>query len=458
MTGIQSESKKSDKKYTRLLNNLLDIKGRDQNLHTKVNNIDSFDMTTKFSKTISNKIINQKQFTITLNEIDILDLITKVKTTDSPEIIIDLYAKYKEKLFNTKKILLMDPKTFLSTKNELLESLEEKRQKEKTRWKQYRRKVLDSNIQENIWPLHVATLFISLKTPTKELYAPLLLKEVQLNIQDEDIQIKSEDTWKINEKLIFMLSEAGLPINSDIFQQDDEFSDLLNKILHQLNIDEMSIDLSAEFIEKKAGDVKNKNLLFHPGVILGMFKPSGGQLRKVMQKIIENDEIDEILDVEPNKNIYKENVETFVTGRSGEILRIQPSNFSQDKALISSLIQDTIIWGPPGTGKSQVIANIIANVLANNNKAIVMSQKKAALDVLKKRLGKIAPFALFLLNDNKMDKTEFYKPLQKFIQMVENSSGFGQRQNREIISKTEQKMLEIISRTKKMKHFIHQFH
>jgi hypothetical protein len=50
-----------------------------------------------------------------------------------------------------------------------------------------------------------------------------------------------------------------------------------------------------------------------------------------------------------------------------------------------------------------------------------MSQKKAALDVLKKRLGSIAPFALFILNDNKMSKEEFYKPLQKFVEAVENS-------------------------------------
>jgi len=53
---------------------------------------------------------------------------------------------------------------------------------------------LDSNAQDNVWPLHVATMFISLKGATKNLYGPLLLREAELNIVNEEIQLKSEDT------------------------------------------------------------------------------------------------------------------------------------------------------------------------------------------------------------------------------------------------------------------------
>jgi very-short-patch-repair endonuclease len=47
-----------------------------------------------------------------------------------------------------------------------------------------------------------------------------------------------------------------------------------------------------------------------------------------------------------------------------------------------------VIQGPPGTGKSQCIANIIAECLAVNKKVLFVAQKKAALDVVKKRLEK----------------------------------------------------------------------
>jgi len=150
MPGINNESYKGKKKYTKLLNNLLGIKGRDQTVFTRVNNTDSFDITSKFSRVISKKIINQKQFSVILNETDLQDLIDKMSASDSPEEIINLFAKYKQRLFNTKKLLLSDPKTFEETKAELIEDLEEKRQKEKIRWKQYRRKVLDSNAQDNV--------------------------------------------------------------------------------------------------------------------------------------------------------------------------------------------------------------------------------------------------------------------------------------------------------------------
>lgn len=46
-----------------------------------------------------------------------------------------------------------------------------------------------------------------------------------------------------------------------------------------------------------------------------------------------------------------------------------------------------VIEGPPGTGKSQTIANIIAEALAQNKKVLFVSAKMAALDVVAKRLA-----------------------------------------------------------------------
>lgn len=54
--------------------------------------------------------------------------------------------------------------------------------------------------------------------------------------------------------------------------------------------------------------------------------------------------------------------------------------------------------GPPGTGKSQTIANIIAEALANGKRVLFISEKIAALDVVHKRLAQrgIAEFCLKL--------------------------------------------------------------
>ena len=45
-----------------------------------------------------------------------------------------------------------------------------------------------------------------------------------------------------------------------------------------------------------------------------------------------------------------------------------------------------VLQGPPGTGKSQTITNIIAETLARGRTVLFVSEKMAALEVVKKRL------------------------------------------------------------------------
>jgi very-short-patch-repair endonuclease len=48
-----------------------------------------------------------------------------------------------------------------------------------------------------------------------------------------------------------------------------------------------------------------------------------------------------------------------------------------------------VLQGPPGTGKSQTVVNIISTLMQQNKKILFVSQKKAALDVVLKRLREI---------------------------------------------------------------------
>ena len=51
--------------------------------------------------------------------------------------------------------------------------------------------------------------------------------------------------------------------------------------------------------------------------------------------------------------------------------------------------KDFVLFGPPGTGKSQTIANIIAQCLAHRRTVLFVSQKTAALEVVQRRLREI---------------------------------------------------------------------
>lgn len=104
---------------------------------------------------------------------------------------------------------------------------------------------------------------------------------------------------------------------------------------------------------------------------------------------------------------------------------ITDADSSQVSAILDVLDgKNLVIEGPPGTGKSQTITNIIASCLANGKKVLFLAEKNAALLVVKNRLDK-AGFGdfCFELHSNKIQKNLIYKNLEKSIkQRAENSS------------------------------------
>ena len=67
--------------------------------------------------------------------------------------------------------------------------------------------------------------------------------------------------------------------------------------------------------------------------------------------------------------------------------QILDADSSQQEAILAVKSgQDLVIQGPPGTGKSQTIANIIAESLSQGKRVLFVSEKMAALEVVKRRL------------------------------------------------------------------------
>lgn len=76
--------------------------------------------------------------------------------------------------------------------------------------------------------------------------------------------------------------------------------------------------------------------------------------------------------------------------------------------------RDLVLVGPPGTGKSQTITNIIANTLAKGKTVLFVAEKVAALEVVHRRLTQVglAPFCLEL-HSSKTKKTDVLAQLGK---------------------------------------------
>lgn len=80
-----------------------------------------------------------------------------------------------------------------------------------------------------------------------------------------------------------------------------------------------------------------------------------------------------------------------------------------------------VVQGPPGTGKSQLICNLISDFIARGKKVLVVSQKRAALDVVFERLKSVGidDFAA-LVHDFKGDRKVIYDQVASQIEQTQS--------------------------------------
>lgn len=84
---------------------------------------------------------------------------------------------------------------------------------------------------------------------------------------------------------------------------------------------------------------------------------------------------------------------------------------------------DFVLEGPPGTGKSQTITNIIAHCLAHGKRVLFVAEKRAALDVVYRRLREegLEPFCLEL-HSNKIGKADVLAQFDRSLKFMTEES------------------------------------
>ncbi|MCU0375772.1 MAG: DUF4011 domain-containing protein, partial [Chitinophagaceae bacterium] len=100
--------------------------------------------------------------------------------------------------------------------------------------------------------------------------------------------------------------------------------------------------------------------------------------------------------------------------RAADLLLPISADSSQLQAIGAALSGESfVLHGPPGTGKSQTITNIIANTLYRGKRVLFVAEKMAALEVVEKRLENIGIGTYCLeLHSNKARKTEVLQQLK----------------------------------------------
>lgn len=144
-------------------------------------------------------------------------------------------------------------------------------------------------------------------------------------------------------------------------------------------------------------------------------------VRKRKEDLRRNQVIQSII---ANKNMVNE-IPEFIDKPVDEIEKYEnfaaplPYDSTQLRAILEcGAGRSFILDGPPGTGKSQTIVNMIVNAFYHGKTVLFVAEKKAALDVVSDRLEKIQLGRFCLeLHSNKANKDDFYKKLADSMDM-----------------------------------------
>ena len=86
----------------------------------------------------------------------------------------------------------------------------------------------------------------------------------------------------------------------------------------------------------------------------------------------------------------KKQKNTMQEGTNKPLLEVLPLNSEQALAVSTALRSDlTIITGPPGTGKSQVVTDLLINIVWNGKRALFSSKNNKAVDVVDMRVNSL---------------------------------------------------------------------
>lgn len=250
------------------------------------------------------------------------------------------------------------------------------------------------------------------KTPEQARYSPILLLPVEISRRS------------VNSKFTLKSREEETMINITLVEFLRQEYELNLGGLEQLPTDEKGVDVAKvmglirQAIKKLRGwDVMEQ-------LVLGNFSFSKLILWKDI--VVHQEEMlksDMVRSLVYGKLVFNENheptsAEDYDNVNSSSIILPIPADVSQmDAVLAAQKGRSFILHGPPGTGKSQTITNIIADAMYRGKRVLFVAAKKAALDVVHKRLEQIglAPYTLEV-HSNKSKKSDVLQQMAKSIE------------------------------------------
>jgi hypothetical protein len=308
--------------------------------------------------------------------------------------------------------------------------------------------------------LYIGWLFVEGKLVNGQLVrSPLLLKSISFLRERGDWALSSDGDWEWNPAFLLAWKHA---VKSDF---GDEFPTNLSESLstdprefrvqlNQLIQEHFSIQVQSNLLEDRILAFPNiqtsldqekfqeGKVSLKPYAVLGQFSQKGSFLfsdYELLQKMQREKSLEEVFQTRfiPDKYLSEP--------REEDLYPVFPLDSSQEKVLVEVRKgKSLVVQGPPGTGKSQLITNLVSDFISRGKRVLVVSQKRAALDVVFERLDQLG-FGDFLalVHDFRGDRNLLFKKIKKQIDAIDTY----QEESRGMDSIQLEREISVLSRT-----------
>jgi superfamily I DNA and/or RNA helicase len=266
--------------------------------------------------------------------------------------------------------------------------------------------------------------------------APLLYFPVKLTRSKRDFIIKKDKDKDIIYNRDLLLATSKMEKNdvdsNTPFIQDFSLEELRKTVIpyyqkNGFNIveDKVSFDFEQFNTIQKDQFVKRVKGIFDikEYITIGRYKLYSSMIQKDMSLILDSNKYNHLLEGlidEQGLDSEEQQTEFLIENapvRERRLSYVNEINYAQEKVIdLVHKEEKLVIWGPPGTGKSQTITSLIASSVLRGENVLIVSEKKVALDVIYSRLKQASKYAMFI--DDAENKQDFYQKIKDILNPV----------------------------------------
>lgn len=283
------------------------------------------------------------------------------------------------------------------------------------------------------------------------IHAPLLFFPVTLRMDREQWCLfeRDDSTVALNQSFALAyghFNETKIPdevLEKSFEDFSDDFLEFRTQLYEWLKTTPFRINFNPQLFDDKliaftaekssdlAANEKNGELKLYPEAVLGIFPQAGSYLVPDYNRLLDLADkcAFDIPLIGSDNEAMHDGPDTSAPHsapplrqiREEDVLTPFPIDESQEEIILAVKSgRSVVVQGPPGSGKSQLICNLIADFASTGKRVLLVCQKRAALDVVYQRLATTGMKDFTgLIHDFKNDRSALYAQIASQIEKVE---------------------------------------